>query len=299
MSDYCGRTEFALMHHHHHDRNARDFMAPSVYLILVNLMAGSEHAVEEVRWWRRYIRSLMPRGAMPPIALIGARADRVAKPNHLMSAIRDQANADGRELPEVSAHFAFDCRGAAWPLRDWYVAQHDQLVGAATPIPKVVDAFLVRKQEWSEKHRHLRALPWGEFCARLRRELREVGPAADEHAIRALAGYLHDMSAILYVEPPEGSSAEAAVVLDVPWFFSSIAIDLLEALQRPGAMARRRRRWRRVWAAAAAAAAAAAGRRARRRRRWRPPRIAMARRAVRARASPSPRTARRPGHPWG
>ena len=96
VSDYCGRTEFALMHHHHHDRNARDFMAPSVYLILVNLMAGYEHAVEEVRWWRRYIRSLMPRGAMPPIALIGARADRVAKPNHLMSAIRDQANADGR-----------------------------------------------------------------------------------------------------------------------------------------------------------------------------------------------------------
>ena len=162
MTDYGGKTEFALMHHRHHDRNARSLMAPSVYLIVVNLVAGLEQGARELRWWRRYIRALAPRGSMPTIALIGSRADRCAKPNGMLAALRANADADGNELPEVTAAFAFDCRGAAWPLRDWYVTQHDALVGMAPPIPKPIEAVRERRQLWVESK--VKAMPWSDFC---------------------------------------------------------------------------------------------------------------------------------------
>ena len=76
VTDYGGKTEFALMHHHHHDRNALSILAPSVYLIVINLTNGYEAGCAELRWWRRYIRALFPRGTVPPICLIGSRADR-------------------------------------------------------------------------------------------------------------------------------------------------------------------------------------------------------------------------------
>jgi hypothetical protein len=53
VTDYGGKTEFALMHHRHHDPNARALMAPAVYLIVVNLSLGFEQGTREVRWWRR------------------------------------------------------------------------------------------------------------------------------------------------------------------------------------------------------------------------------------------------------
>ena len=49
-------------------------MAPSVYVIVVNLMAGYEAGIEEIRWWRRFLRAVMPRGTVPPIALVGSRS---------------------------------------------------------------------------------------------------------------------------------------------------------------------------------------------------------------------------------
>jgi hypothetical protein len=142
-----------------------------------------------------YIRALAPRGATPTIALIGSRADRCAKPTALLAALRAQADIDGIELPELSAGFAFDCRGAAWPLRDWYVAQHDALVGMASPIPKPIEAIRDRKAAWSEASR-TRILPWTEFCARLRREVPALA-GADEHLMRAISFFLHDTGSIL------------------------------------------------------------------------------------------------------
>ena len=231
------------MHHHHHDRNALSILAPSVYLIVINLTNGYEAGCAEVRWWRRYIRALFPRGYVPPICLIGSRADRIAKPAPLLAALRDHANADGAELPELSSAFAFDCRGAAWPLRDWYVAQHDQLVGGAPPVPRAIDAFISRKQAWSEaKHGLVKVLPWSEFATRLRREVRDLAHA-DEYALRAIASYLHDTS-MLYLPSPSTRGdtqlaslasllglrpdAEPLVIIDVAWFFSSIVTDLID-----------------------------------------------------------------------
>ena len=156
----------------------------------------ARHGVGTKLVYRRYIRALMPRGTVPPVCLIGSRADKVGKPAQLISALREHANADGAELPEIIAHFAFDCRGAAWPLRDWYVAQHDALVGAAPPVPRVIDAALQRKQAWSEEKRGLRAMPWGEFANRLRREVRELHDC-DDYALKALASHLHDTYSLI------------------------------------------------------------------------------------------------------
>ena len=237
VTDYGGKSEFALMHHRHHDRNARELMPPAVYVIVVNLMSGFDHCAAELRWWRRYLRAVMPRGTVPPVCLIGSRADRCAKPNQILLALREHANYDGTELPEIVAAHAFDCRGAAWPLRDWYVQQHDAQVGAALPVPRVIESVLTRKEVWAEKHK-LRSLGWGDYCTRLRREIRELANV-DEHALRAITSYLHDMNAVLLVDeysnepstPPATSmpltAGEASVILDVPWFYSSIVNDLL------------------------------------------------------------------------
>jgi Ran GTPase-activating protein (RanGAP) involved in mRNA processing and transport len=122
LIDYGGKTEFALMNHRHHDRNARAVMAPAVYLVLVNLMNGVEQCALELRWWRRFIKAGSPRGMAPSICLIGSRGDKAPKAQSLLNEIRHRADADGKELPEITAAFQFDCRGAAWPLRDWYVS---------------------------------------------------------------------------------------------------------------------------------------------------------------------------------
>ena len=119
---YGGKTEFALMNHRHHDRNARVVMAPAVYLVLVNLMNGVEQCALELRWWRRFIKAGSPRGMAPTICLIGSRGDKAHKAQSLLNEIRHRADADGKELPEITAAFQFDCRGAAWPLRDWCVS---------------------------------------------------------------------------------------------------------------------------------------------------------------------------------
>lgn len=244
MTDYGGKTEFALMHHHHHDRNARSILAPAVYVVVINLLVGFEQGCAELRWWRRYIRALMPRGTVPPICLVGSRGDRVKDPNKLLGALREHANADGAELPEISSHFAFDCRGAAWPIREWYVSQFDNLVGSAPPVPRVIDAVLHRKYEWAEKHRGLRSLPWSEFAARLRREVAEL-KGADEYAFRAIGSYLHETSSLLLPDPTlRGDTNLAAlstilevsegyhepvIILDVPWFYSCVVTDLIDA----------------------------------------------------------------------
>ena len=234
VTDYGGKSEFALMHHRHHDKNAREIMHPAVYVIVVNLLSGFEAGVEEIRWWRRYLRALMPRGTVPPVCLVGSRADRCAKPAQMLAALREHANFDGAELPEIVAAHAFDCRGAAWPLREWYVHQHDALVGAAPPLPRAIDLVLTRKEAWMEKQK-LRSMGWSDFCARLRKEVREELGTADEHSMRAVTSYLHDMSVLLLAEAEGGAGRglEPTVILDVPWFYSSIISDLLINDGRP------------------------------------------------------------------
>lgn len=226
VTDYGGKTEFAMMHHRHHDRNARAVMAPAVYLVIINLSNGVEQCAAELRWWRRLIRSSAPRGQMPVLAVIGSRADRCPKGDGkpILNAVRAIADQDGTELPEIAAAFQFDCRGAAWPLRDWYVAQHDSLVGNAPPVPMVVDAVRERKAAWMEKETRLRVLSWGDLCQRLRKEVPALAKA-DDHTMRALGFYLHDAGALLVAEMPPATDV---VVLDLAWFYTCIVVDLID-----------------------------------------------------------------------
>ena len=53
-------------------------LAPAVYVVVINLQNGIEQAQIELRWWRRYIRALMPRGTVPPICVVGSRAGILA-----------------------------------------------------------------------------------------------------------------------------------------------------------------------------------------------------------------------------
>ena len=70
--------------------------------------------------------------------------------------------------------------GAAWPLREWYVARHDELLGNSPPIPRCIDSVLNRKAHWMETVRGFRALSWSDFCSKLRKDLGKYSPYIED-----------------------------------------------------------------------------------------------------------------------
>jgi len=105
------------------------------------------------------------------------------------------------------------------------VSQHDALVGAAPPVPRVVEAVRLCKAEWMEKPswKNMRCMHWDQFKKLLRQEV-EYLAKADEHTMRALAFYLHDAGHLLVSEM---SPATEVVVLDLAWFYTTIVTDLM------------------------------------------------------------------------
>ena len=105
------------------------------------------------------------------------------------------------------------------------MSQHDALVGAAPPVPRVVEAVRLCKAEWMEKPswKNMRCMHWDKFKNLLRQEV-EYLAKADEHTMRALAFYLHDAGHLLVSEM---SPATEVVILDLAWFYTTIVTDLM------------------------------------------------------------------------
>ena len=170
--------------------------------------------------------------AAPTLALVGSRADKVADAVAMVVRLHEAANAEAG-LPPVSAAFALDCRKRweeSWRLREWLVAQHDELVARASRVPRACEAIVRMKPAFVREDGPL--VRWERFVERCRAE---VGlRKAEASLLRTAANYLHDAGELIALD--RGRAAEV-VVLTPTWLCATLVGELFARRPPPQACA--------------------------------------------------------------